>query len=479
MGEKDSRDTIPEVLGPDCHTNHVSRDNDEHEGGADCSEIFLQNACTGAAPSAAGDNSAPRSYPKTTEAAIEQEAPPLPTEATAEDSTSEVKNETGAPTLNPSKLLSESTGYEKASSRPNSSSLNTAWSGSRLSLHLDMPPPLPYSEEIFQRRLSGEEGDNVEPHFRIESNRQFQIPEPYPDNDSHCMNPGPGAYFVEGSDYEMQTEGTTEDREHEERTGDRAEPLTAALAPSSMVSSRREIDYSNLMVVNLSEAAKERLRAMARDAPLVEGVVVERRGNRTGGHHFKRIFYWVYRQRLVTLAILILIFAIITVTVAFFTMKAPEKDKSDAEALEDAEDYESGSMSVQFQKLLYVISAVSANDTLSNQASPQFKALTWMANKDLTTMVENEDAIIQRYVMALLYYSTDGDNWAGNDLSHNAEMLCASINYVCWGSFEGIQMERSGRKSYLSQPGMNVTGKGLGAMKVQTLLGPSVWWTTI
>ena len=168
----------------------------------------------------------------------------------------------------------------------------------------------------------------------------------------------------------------------------------------------------------------------------------------------KRLFDWVRRHHYVDLAILFMCFFAIAVAIVVFMA------------------IEATSISpVRFQKLLHVISAVSANDTLSNQASPQFKALSWMANKDLTILAENEEAIIQRYVMALLYFSTDGENWAGNDLSHNAEMECTFINYVCWDTFEGIQMERSGGKSYLSLTWHECDWEGVGCYEGTDIVG--------
>ena len=451
MELEDVRHTLPTAPTP-----NGSSDTYKLQGREVCSVDLSRSTGTESAPSLADENVAPSSEQLTATTTTEQDTPLYLTKVKTKDSASAVNNETDTPTLNCSKVLSEIAGCEKVLLPPDRSSVQSARFRPRLSLNLDMPPPMSPpdvhegsdAEDSTQGKLSG--GGEIAQSPEID--RQFQVPGPYPDNDCHCTNSVPGAYFVEGS-YGNQTEGFTLDREHGEGEGSGAEPLTASLAASAIRSYQRRVD-SSLMLSDLSEAAEERLRGMARDAPLVEGIVVERRGKRAGMSLSKRLFDWVRRHHYVDLAILFMCFFAIAVAIVVFMA------------------IEATSISpVRFQKLLHVISAVSANDTLSNQASPQFKALSWMANKDLTILAENEEAIIQRYVMALLYFSTDGENWAGNDLSHNAEMECTFINYVCWDTFEGIQMERSGGKSYLSLTWHECDWEGVGCYEGTDIVG--------
>jgi hypothetical protein len=66
-----------------------------------------------------------------------------------------------------------------------------------------------------------------------------------------------------------------------------------------------------------------------------------------------------------------------------------------------------------FQEFLAPISG----ELLKDINSPQFKALTWLANDDTANMtigVESEAAIKTRYVAAVLYYAFQGDTWTNN-----------------------------------------------------------------
>lgn len=66
--------------------------------------------------------------------------------------------------------------------------------------------------------------------------------------------------------------------------------------------------------------------------------------------------------------------------------------------------------------LTRLIEEVSTVDDLKQDGSPQNKALEWIVNLDLSEVCPSDDAavqqlIVQRYVMAVFYYSTNGDEW--------------------------------------------------------------------
>merc|ERR1712151_763514 len=48
---------------------------------------------------------------------------------------------------------------------------------------------------------------------------------------------------------------------------------------------------------------------------------------------------------------------------------------------------------------------------LSNDSSPQSMALKWIIDEDELKMDANDENLVQRYVLALLYFSTSGNNW--------------------------------------------------------------------
>jgi hypothetical protein len=74
------------------------------------------------------------------------------------------------------------------------------------------------------------------------------------------------------------------------------------------------------------------------------------------------------------------------------------------------------------EQLLPVLTSVSNETQLMNATSPQGAAFMWMASQDRMSPIENEsrtpretELIIQRYTLAVFYYSTMGDNWFSSD----------------------------------------------------------------
>lgn len=57
-------------------------------------------------------------------------------------------------------------------------------------------------------------------------------------------------------------------------------------------------------------------------------------------------------------------------------------------------------------------SGVSSRQDIADDRSPQGRALDWIANEDEAQLCPDDDNLIQRYIMAVFYYSTDGDRWA-------------------------------------------------------------------
>lgn len=70
-------------------------------------------------------------------------------------------------------------------------------------------------------------------------------------------------------------------------------------------------------------------------------------------------------------------------------------------------------------QILQLLDAVADPALIRNQFSPQGRATAWLINQDVRVACPN-DKIVQRWVLALMYYSTGGDNWrqcssAGSD----------------------------------------------------------------
>ena len=92
--------------------------------------------------------------------------------------------------------------------------------------------------------------------------------------------------------------------------------------------------------------------------------------------------------------------------------------------------------SVEFSELFdfVALSSLDGGAALSDPSSPQYKALRWLSNN--TNLDEYSDIQkIQRYVLAVVYYSTNGDGWQQKDgwLTNENECSWFSSNYPTYG----------------------------------------------
>eukprot|EP00591_Stephanopyxis_turris_P011310 CAMPEP_0195527838 /NCGR_PEP_ID=MMETSP0794_2-20130614/29751_1 /TAXON_ID=515487 /ORGANISM="Stephanopyxis turris, Strain CCMP 815" /LENGTH=363 /DNA_ID=CAMNT_0040658843 /DNA_START=27 /DNA_END=1115 /DNA_ORIENTATION=+ len=58
-----------------------------------------------------------------------------------------------------------------------------------------------------------------------------------------------------------------------------------------------------------------------------------------------------------------------------------------------------------------MVSTVSDESALNDTKSPQYRALKWIVEEDSSFISEAKEVFIQRYVLALLFYATKGENW--------------------------------------------------------------------
>mmetsp|Transcript_5612 Transcript_5612/g.9292 ORF Transcript_5612/g.9292 Transcript_5612/m.9292 type:complete len:839 (-) Transcript_5612:82-2598(-) len=66
----------------------------------------------------------------------------------------------------------------------------------------------------------------------------------------------------------------------------------------------------------------------------------------------------------------------------------------------------------RMKDMLRYAATISDPATLQDETSPQFRAAEWIADDDLVIIEEgNEVQLLQRYVLAVFYFSTGGDNW--------------------------------------------------------------------
>jgi len=86
------------------------------------------------------------------------------------------------------------------------------------------------------------------------------------------------------------------------------------------------------------------------------------------------------------------------------------------------------------EQILGILSTVSEPGSIETAGSPQQNAFDWIVDKDSAQLCpQNENDLIQRYTLAVFYYSTNGDDWkecnAPSDFDSQASI--AAANSAC------------------------------------------------
>ena len=83
--------------------------------------------------------------------------------------------------------------------------------------------------------------------------------------------------------------------------------------------------------------------------------------------------------------------------------------------------------------LRQTLSLVSQPDLLQSPTSPQYQTLDWLASKDEMKLSVDAPNLLQRYVLALVYFSTSGEQW-------HRDMNWLSDKHECeWNGDGGVR----------------------------------------
>lgn len=85
----------------------------------------------------------------------------------------------------------------------------------------------------------------------------------------------------------------------------------------------------------------------------------------------------------------------------------------------------------RFEYLSSLLSPIFSD--LSEPSPTQIQALVWLSSDDLSDWsVFDDDEIIERYILALFYFSTNGDLWSNNNEWLSAIHVCSWYGILCW-----------------------------------------------
>lgn len=135
--------------------------------------------------------------------------------------------------------------------------------------------------------------------------------------------------------------------------------------------------------------------------------------------------------------------------VEYDSVDSPDSSGTDYESITE-DGYNSNSVDTRTQKgnkndatseLLTELGVISPQ--IGNPGTPQAKAFEWISGQDL---IKAGDDIYQRYAVALLYYSLDGENWpflswldSSKSVCHYPGISCDSpqqVSSITLGKFE-------------------------------------------
>lgn len=104
--------------------------------------------------------------------------------------------------------------------------------------------------------------------------------------------------------------------------------------------------------------------------------------------------------------------------------------------------------------LLQELERVSGSQALSEQGSPQRRAIGWLSSVDQSGMEASDIGLLQQYVMVVLYYATAGEQWIEQD-----NWLSLTL-YECQWSLDAItcKTDQSNRQIVT---GLNLSRHGM------------------
>lgn len=119
------------------------------------------------------------------------------------------------------------------------------------------------------------------------------------------------------------------------------------------------------------------------------------------------------RYMMMGIACLLLIMAaiIIPVVIVFGNSNASSADNGLAPALSPTNMPSAAPTTSRLKDIMAYAATVSDPATLQDENSPQFRAATWVSDEDLAMAELGSVKLLQRYVLAVFYFSTGGDNW--------------------------------------------------------------------
>ena len=223
-------------------------------------------------------------------------------------------------------------------------------------------------------------------------------------------------------------------------------PTISAASASSYALRRRSSSLPHIQGATLAPCERgqgdtwrslenETIRQMAREAPVVEGMAIN-----TDGRLNSSTWSSLWKNQLFCKRVLFGgkgIFLMILIGIAFGASLAVTTPKR-----------RPAPKMTRFEVIKQMVTQVSNEQSLSNTTLPQYLALDWITNEKTLPLLLNDfssSLIVQRYTVALIYFSMKGEHWSNSSLFLSDSHECNWYGISCDGgespnAVQGITM---------------------------------------
>lgn len=160
-------------------------------------------------------------------------------------------------------------------------------------------------------------------------------------------------------------------------------------------------------------------------------------------------------------AVVLLVFAIAAVIASVLAVWLTKDDTP----ANNTGDSPSAAPTFVSREFVLELESVSGSDALSEPGSPQRRAIGWLSSIDQSGMEADDSELIQRYVLVVLYFATEGEKWVERE-----NWLSPSLHECQWGSAISCKTDPSNRQI--------VTGLDLSRHGMKGELPPEIGYLT-
>lgn len=150
---------------------------------------------------------------------------------------------------------------------------------------------------------------------------------------------------------------------------------------------------------------------------------------------------WARQHSLFRGVMVLLAFTIAAVIATVLAVLLTNDDSSNVNATGTSGGSPSAAPTFISSEFIQALESVSGYEALSKPGSPQRRAIWWLSSVDQSGMESTDSGLLQRYILIVLYFATEGEQWIERE-----QWLDASLHECQWGSAITCKTDPSGRQ---------------------------------